>query len=65
MKGGEIMSTYESLMVMIGFANLIGGIMTWVISILTLLFMLRKKDTHPIYITVKEKCLHEDPPIKG
>ncbi|EHA31203.1 hypothetical protein BSSC8_16460 [Bacillus subtilis subsp. subtilis str. SC-8] len=52
-------------MVMIGFANLIGGIMTWVISLLTLLFMLRKKDTHPIYITVKEKCLHEDPPIKG
>ncbi|MEK4388194.1 Toxic peptide TxpA [Bacillus sp. FSL M7-1004] len=59
------MSTYESLMVMIGFANLVGLIMTWVLSLITFIFTLRKKDTHPVYITVKEKCLSEDPRAKG
>ncbi|MCY9406228.1 Toxic peptide TxpA [Bacillus spizizenii] len=52
------MSAYETFMVIINFASLLGSVVTVVLTFLTFIFTFKKKDTHPVY-TRAEKCPSE------
>ncbi|HBO5951463.1 TPA: Toxic peptide TxpA [Pseudomonas aeruginosa] len=52
------MSAYETFMVIINFASLLGSVVTVVLTFLTFIFTFKKKDTRPVYARA-EKCPSE------